>query len=963
MAIDANTILLLSCDDGDGSTTFTDTGANAHTISVVADAKQKIDQFKFITGSSLYLDGTGDQLEVPDDVSWDWLTNNNTPFTIDMWVRFDSTASNRGFIGQDAGINHAWGFYWSSVGNYIAFHARKSFQNQEWRASWTPLIDTWYHIEATRDSSNNRYLFVDGVELTLTTDTKSTAWSSGASAVVTVGYTNVDSKNARMSGWLDEIRISDVARHTTGFTPETIPYGPPAPVPPAEVLTIDKWLPATNRPNKAQPVTNPGFSVTPGMEVPVPIKMDKWQNLSQPPARIKPHNPANTTQYIFVDFTVPTLPEVLMSQWKDIQCPRKPKAPVKLPTAFASSDIAALNPVNGNYFDSGVYGFTITAEHVEDQTYKDSGVFGLTITAEHVEDFQLADTEAISFTISYPDTGVETFNSGVPGFVSASVFIDGLNESDFCRGIISVTREDNAAARFNLNLEEDPDALLPRKPVEFINKGIIINFAAADMDGVVSDYTPIFIGVIKGVSFNEDQRTLKLSGYDYNGVHQTRGEFISENITDVLAGSIGASSAGILSTGFNPIWGVEWQGSSAVVDGQDYFVDTQNGDIIIPISSRILQYPGHFTYNYANHFSSMKAIIEAIASQKSWVIEEDGVTIADYTTETAHPVLSLSDESVIDTCRKFLELSGAKLEGNLFPKLRVYSEVENWINPVSTLVVNESAIFEDTLTYSIDFEGILNEQTTRSVQRVNANIAISAGESIAEFSGSQGSINPLSIQGGTVGGIDYTTPAVLVEHRISKQGLNSISLSSSGTFTLFVLPFETFTEAITGSSWEYFTDGDDFVIQLKHKVESVGGGGVSLIAFPAIEYSLTVNGAKIQYGGGSPEDVRVVTSQRPISGITETLKGDVYENPYIETDQHCTNINNAVLLEHGNPYTAQFEIPVFTGKTAQIGSRVDIQRNSSTIFSGIIKRLNYSMDLKNGINKITVGARGIGKGI
>jgi len=293
----------------------------------------------------------------------------------------------------------------------------------------------------------------------------------------------------------------------------------------------------------------------------------------------------------------------------------------------------------------------------------------------------------------------------------------------------------------------------------------------------------------------------------------------------------------------------------------------------------------------------------------------------------------------------------------------VYSEVENWINPVSTLVVNESAIFEDTLTYSIDFEGILNEQTTRSVQRVNANIAISAGESIAEFSGSQGSINPLSIQGGTVGGIDYTTPAVLVEHRISKQGLNSISLSSSGTFTLFVLPFETFTEAITGSSWEYFTDGDDFVIQLKHKVESVGGGGVSLIAFPAIEYSLTVNGAKIQYGGGSPEDVRVVTSQRPISGITETLKGDVYENPYIETDQHCTNINNAVLLEHGNPYTAQFEIPVFTGKTAQIGSRVDIQRNSSTIFSGIIKRLNYSMDLKNGINKITVGARGIGKGI
>jgi hypothetical protein len=360
----------------------------------------------------------------------------------------------------------------------------------------------------------------------------------------------------------------------------------------------------------------------------------------------------------------------------------------------------------------------------------------------------------------------------------------------------------------------------------------------------------------------------------------------------------------------------------------------------------------------------MKDIIQAIVSEKNWTLQEDGVTIADYTTEAAHPVLSLSDESVIDTCRKFLELSGAKVEGNLFPTLRVYSEVCNWITPVDVLVLDESIIFENSLTYSIDFDNLLNEQTTRSVQRVDAEIVIGAGETIATFNADAPSTNPFTVQQGVtwVWKLDLATPTILAEHRIAKQGLHSISLSATGQFFLALWPI-TFSEPITGSSFNFFVDGDDFVIQLSHKVEVIHHLNLALYAYPAFQYTLTVNGSTINYGGGSPEDVRVVTAQRPVSGITETLKGDVYENPYIETDTHCVNICNAVLLEHGNPYTAQFEIPVFEGKDAQIGKRVDIKRGAGTIFSGIIKRLNYTMNLENGDNKITVRANGIGKGI
>ena len=962
MAIDSNTLLLLSFDGTGGEVTTIDSGVNSHgPISNVGSVQQDDSQFKFLTGSSSQHDGSSDYWSIPNHTDWDFLTSNNQPFTIDLWVRFDSVAANRGFIGQDNGTSHAWGLYWNTS-NTLTFEGKKSFQNQSWTASWIPTINTWYHIACVRDSADNRYLFINGVSLTLSAEQKSSAWSVGAGQPLTIGYIDVAGAKHH-SGWIDELRVSDVARWTANFTPEVIPYGPVY-IPPIEVVTIDKYFVNPHNVKRQKSPTNPGDFTTAGLEIPVPIKMDKWQNLSQPPARRKKTNPASTTQVVFVDFTVPTLPEVLISQWQGTQYPRKLKPLIKLHSSFASSEIEAINPVNGNYFDSGVFGFAITTEHTESQSFKDSGFIGITITAEHVEDFQLEDTGVISFSIKYPDIGVESFNSGVPGFVAANVIIDNINESNYIHGMVSVTREDNAAARFNLQLDQDQSIPLLKKPIEFINKTISISFAAADMDGIVLDYIPIFVGIIKGVQFNEDQKLLRLSGYDYNGIHQTRGEYISDNITSVLTGSIGAGSAGTLITGHNPIWGVVWVGSSAVKDGEDYFIDTQNGQIVIPVSSRILQFPGHFNYNYADHFDSMRDIIQAIASQKNWVIEEDEVVIADYTATAAHPVLSLSDESVIDTCGKFLELSGAKLEGNLYPKLRVYSEVENWINPINTLIVDEDVIFANTLTYNIDFEDLLNEQTTRSVQRVNANIAIGASEPIAEFTADAPSTNPFTVQGDVVyaWGLDLSTPAVLATHRISKQGLNSISLSSSGRFHLFHT-FEQFEETIDSNSWNMFVDGDDYVLQLSHTVVVIGGGGVLLYAYPAFEYTLTVNGSKISYGGGSPEDVRVVTSQRPITGITETLKGDVYENPYIETDTHCVNINNAVLLEYGNPYTAQFEIPVFVGRNAQIGNRVDIQRSNSTIFSGIIKTLNYQMDLADGNNKIVVGAKGIGKGM
>jgi hypothetical protein len=963
--ISEDAILSVSFNGADGQTegVLDESPSDHGELTAFGNVALSDSQYKFEPTSSSF-DGTNSKWGLPDSPDWDlWLTANQN-ISMSFWYRFNTVTASHGFIQQYQDSNNNWRFYYEFSVGKLWVTAQRPFQNPSWGANWTAAADTWYHILFSLDVNQDAYFFVDGVQQT-TTSTSKKDWTGGVTAQLQIGRN--DRNGHWADGFMDDIYIETVAT-TSNFTPPTEPHGGPFTPPPPP--SVEATGPALFRdpvvPRRKKPKTNPGFSVTPGMNVPVPIKMDKWSHIYNVPARQKKKG-RGRTENVYVDFSVPPPEAITLDKWffqHPIPKKRFEKKIVR-PSEFMFNFVEVWQVKNGNYQDTGVYGFTITKTSDEAATFKDVDAFDLTITATHVEDFQLEDVESISFTIKYPDTGNEVFNSGVPGFVSANVIIDGVNESDNIQGVIAVTREDNTAARFKCILEFDQSLSPPRKASALINKVVNISFAAADMTGVVADYVPIFVGLCKHVTFNDDQRSIVMTGYDYGGAHQTRGEFVSNNVTDVLTGTLYIGSAGTHSLGHSPIWGVVWGGNSEVKDGEDYFVNTLNGTIIVPISSRILQFPGSLSYNYQNPFSSMKEIIQSVATLKGWTLQEDNVTIEDYSSASEHPVLSLSDESIIDVCRKFLELSGAKVESNLFPNLRVYSEVQNVINTVNTHTIDESEIFENTLTFRIDYDNILNEQTTRSVQKINANVVVGAEEVIAEFEAEKPTQNPFTFQpaaGGSVWNLNLGIEAVLAEHRIRKQGLNSISFTSSGRFFAFGIN-DSFIEPITGASWNLFTDGDDFVIQLKHRVVVLGRLNVRLYTYPAIEYTLTVNGSKINYGAGTIEDVKIVTAQRPIGGVSETLKGDVYENPYIETAQHCANICDAILLEHGNPYSTRFEIPVFVGKDLNIGDFLNIERDSAIRFSGLIKTLSYSINLQNGENSIFVTAKGVGFGI
>ena len=211
--IDSNTKLMLHMDGADGSTTFTDSSASAHTVTANGNAQVDTAQSKFGGACGLF-DGTDDFLSVPDHADWDFGTGD---FTVDFWVRFSSVVDNRtlfalGQAGSTGGINISW--YPSGTSVLQCEFSSSSFFTQ----NWTPTANTWYHIALVRTSGQVR-LFVDGTKL-------GADFAEATNLSVTTGIkigcnqSNVED----FAGWIDELRVSNAARWTADFTPPTEAY-------------------------------------------------------------------------------------------------------------------------------------------------------------------------------------------------------------------------------------------------------------------------------------------------------------------------------------------------------------------------------------------------------------------------------------------------------------------------------------------------------------------------------------------------------------------------------------------------------------------------------------------------------------------------------------------------------------------------------------------------------------------
>lgn len=218
--IDTYTKLCLHCDGSDGSTTFIDS-ATGKTVYEQADAQIDTDQSVF-GGASCILDGTGDYLAFNDHADWAWGSGD---FCVDFRVRFSDISADRGFFGQYTSSSSYFGAYWDQSAGALTFEAVAIVPIITVTGSFSPSVDTWYHIALTR--SGNDYLwFVDGTSCSMGGTPDSSSVPNLVTDTFDVGRLNT----AYMQGWLDEFRVSvGTPRWTSNFTPPSDPYCGPMP--------------------------------------------------------------------------------------------------------------------------------------------------------------------------------------------------------------------------------------------------------------------------------------------------------------------------------------------------------------------------------------------------------------------------------------------------------------------------------------------------------------------------------------------------------------------------------------------------------------------------------------------------------------------------------------------------------------------------------------------------------------
>jgi len=203
--------LMLSMDGTNGSTTFTDSGPNAFTLTRYGTAAVSTTQSKY-GGASGYFDGSGARLGLS-STAIDFGTGD---FTAECWIYLNASPSsaNAHIMGKHVyGISASWilqintsrvlSFLWNDGVNILS--------------TGTALnLSQWYHIAACRSGSTLR-VFINGTQVATTT----ISYTFSSTTEFTVCSASNDNALSRVNAYIDDLRISQFARYVSNFTPPT----------------------------------------------------------------------------------------------------------------------------------------------------------------------------------------------------------------------------------------------------------------------------------------------------------------------------------------------------------------------------------------------------------------------------------------------------------------------------------------------------------------------------------------------------------------------------------------------------------------------------------------------------------------------------------------------------------------------------------------------------------------------
>lgn len=188
----------------------------------VGSATVRNSTFKYGSGS-ISFNGSSDYLKSPQSLLHDL---NGLDFTIEFWVYFNSVSAGQSLVskyGNSAETAGGQGYLvdWvQSTSNLrLVLGSSAGVTDNIYTWSWSPSINTWYHVAVTRSGTSGK-AFINGSQIgtTSTLVTNDIVSSNG----LQIGKTH--SVAVYLNGYVDDLRITKgYARYTANFTPPISP--------------------------------------------------------------------------------------------------------------------------------------------------------------------------------------------------------------------------------------------------------------------------------------------------------------------------------------------------------------------------------------------------------------------------------------------------------------------------------------------------------------------------------------------------------------------------------------------------------------------------------------------------------------------------------------------------------------------------------------------------------------------
>ena len=211
----AETVMLLKATGTGNNVAFDDASASNHTV----NRNGTVEQLSFSpyreNGYSMYFDGNGDYLTIPDSSDFNFTTGNGD-FTIESWI-YKTNASEAGWYTQrDGSTTELMIFLDHNISGYSAGSVSIEYDSAQYTFNAGILQNKWQHIALVRTGTTVKW-FTDGLEK----DSRSEP-ASLANYGHTVYIGTWRNLSRYFKGYISDFRIvNGTAVYTSTFDPPT----------------------------------------------------------------------------------------------------------------------------------------------------------------------------------------------------------------------------------------------------------------------------------------------------------------------------------------------------------------------------------------------------------------------------------------------------------------------------------------------------------------------------------------------------------------------------------------------------------------------------------------------------------------------------------------------------------------------------------------------------------------------